>query len=329
MCDAALEALKVEIESTGVLPRPVVWRGVDCSGERRPESIDKWDDAGAGIQNIPWTFGSAWIPGGMSATFQKTKTSGGVKKSTIIGTDQAELILTNAKYLTGGPLSVDLDTYDYIGFEYLDRNGKSIGSIRDVKYELCTGGLDLVMSNDIYRGYAPQSAACDELISDICADTKDPRSKAPVHPCGCLKDEEKLDEIYPNQVLPVRCMGANCASGGYVFDRMVNQKCDLTICREIVNQVGTNLSEDTSAIIFCGQNHYTFDNGEVIFADRAFAHDSSSGDLIDIGPRDAALHPNSSKSRYLMPWYYWVSIISLLLMLSVGFGLYFRWKRRV
>lgn len=323
MCEAALEALKIDLESNGLLPRPVVWKDVNCSGDRHPATLDSWDAAGDRIQNIPWTFGSVWVPGGVKATFKQTKSSTtGIKKSTITGSDQVEMILTNTEYLDS-----EMRTYDYVEFEYLDRNGGSIDTNKDVKYELCTGGVDIVISGDVYRGYAPQTAACDELIADICADSDDPRSKAPVHPCGCLKDEETLEDIYPNQVLPVRCMGANCASGGYVFDRMSNQKCDLTICREIVNQVGENLTEDTSAVIFCGQNHYTFDNGQVVFADRAFAHDSASGDFIDIGPRNEALHPDHNKSRTLMPWYYWVAIIGLLLLLSVGIGLYVRWRR--
>jgi len=89
--------------------------------------------------------------------------------------------------------------------------------------------------------------------------------------CSCIKDEETIKKTYcdasssitspedlcddpstTTEYLPVTCFGKNCSSEGYRFQRMRNQKCTVTLCEQLVDVVGTEISVKADLNLYCG-----------------------------------------------------------------------------
>lgn len=115
---------------------------------------------------------------------------------------------------------------------------------------------------EMLTSYEPASTECDAIMTTYC---NGPDGKGTAE-CACLADELTLEEKYclpgntsPNcqgqslvSALPVTCFGRNCSAGGYRWARMLNQKCTITLCQQIVTLLGDDIVIQGGSQLWCG-----------------------------------------------------------------------------
>lgn len=133
---------------------------------------------------------------------------------------------------------------------------------------LCAGSHELLDVYSLLR-WEPQSLRCDALYTDFCSETKNIDADI----CACFKEQKNLidKEDQYGVLLPVICFGQKCATGiapdsknpyailnPYKTSTMVGEKCNLTVCQQIIkgsgNAIATANGSDT---IFCGNSIFT------------------------------------------------------------------------
>ena len=90
--------------------------------------------------------------------------------------------------------------------------------------------------------------------------------------CSCLSEEIEFKNTFcqpgnPNcttndlfaAYIPVTCFGKNCSIEGYRFKRMIDQKCTITLCKQIINIIGTDIVNKTDSTLWCGNKNIKTD----------------------------------------------------------------------
>ncbi len=143
------------------------------------------------------------------------------------------------------------------------------------KFDMCNSLITTNIGAQNLTSFAQGSLECDDLMTDFCnLDTgytcrqnKEPGNNFLLPECSCLQDEKTINETFCQpgnteqecqeagafqEFIPVTCFGKNCTLQGYRFSRMLNQQCNVTLCQQIIDVIGTDLSIDTNAILYCG-----------------------------------------------------------------------------
>lgn len=164
-------------------------------------------------------------------------------------------------------------------------------------------GFQLYYGNNKVLLYEPQSKQCDDLFISYCAS-----NPTDVSNCSCIFDQDVLKETFPNQSLPVTCLGKNCVkNSSYQTRNMINETCGVKICSS-----ETNLS---------GENVYATANNEMICGDLAYYNS------LLVSPTAT---PNESSSEgdgiHLQIWLY-VILVSLIIVVCFFIGFIIRWNK--
>jgi len=111
--------------------------------------------------------------------------------------------------------------------------------------------------------FVPGSEECDAYMTTYCNTPEFAYSKE----CACIVDEAKLrrefcepgstatvcaDNTSLASALPVTCFGKNCSNGGYRWQRMLRQKCTITLCEQVVNLLGDDIVIKGGSKLYCG-----------------------------------------------------------------------------
>ena len=147
-------------------------------------------------------------------------------------------------------------------------------------FDMCNRYITTHISSRTIHSYQPGSEECDVLMDDFCSKSTNYQCRLNVpsittnmnlKECSCLSDEKKLREDFCTpgnnmpecaqqnafqEFIPVTCFGKNCGSSGYKFNRMNNQKCNVTLCQQVIDIIGDSLTINTSSIIYCGSKNY-------------------------------------------------------------------------
>ncbi len=119
------------------------------------------------------------------------------------------------------------------------------------------------MGTRVVQSFQPGSQECDDLMLTHCSGSnggpcqvhQGPNSTLPE--CSCLLEETDLvcqgPDCEDEAVLPVTCFGGRCAVDGYIFGRMRNQKCGLTLCQQVVDIVGDAVAVNSNMQMNCGE----------------------------------------------------------------------------
>jgi hypothetical protein len=328
-CLLKVQAISDQVAELGLLPGPIVWEGIGCTGRSYPAAefdsggeFQWWQGEGTtgDSKTLDFDVASAYVPSSVSARF--TKEDGAhkgleVKKSDVTGgSDEVEMLVGDARLTNGMALT------RRVHFERL----------RDDPAE--TVVINMCMGQEVYFGgqpfgaYRPQSAACDSLMTTFCAKGTNIDDK---RQCGCMRDRRDLAAEYPGATLPVTCMGTNCALGyAYRTRAMLEEQCSQRICELSVELTGEDLSNSTDSRVFCGQDFYQFADGRVVLAKEhrvVSATDNSVHYVTDAPTSEAEESDRHYTATEIMPFWVWIVLLVTLAAAAVGAGLWARFRR--
>lgn len=120
------------------------------------------------------------------------------------------------------------------------------------KYDSCT------QNKPWYIGdfpFTPTVTACEAYVTALCLAS--PNDVA----CTCLREELTIN----NSSLPVICFGPTCLDQGFVYRRMKDRDCNVSICQQLINVTGdSNIQITGTHHITCGHQVFTSKEIETI-----------------------------------------------------------------
>lgn len=333
-CLLKVQAISDQVAELGLLPGPIVWKGLGCTGESYPraelddDGVFQWwpgEDTTGDSKTLPFDPLSVYVPSSMSVRFTKEYGANKgleVKKSDLTGgtdeaADRVELLVADTH------ISPGIRQTRRVHFERLLDNPDE-----EVRINLCMG-QEVLFGGRPFDGYQPQSAACDALMTAFCERGSNMDDK---RECGCMRDQRDLAKRYPGVTLPVTCMGPNCALGyAYRTAAMAKQQCRESICKLSVELVGEDLANSTDSKVFCGQDFYQFADGKVVRAEQH--HLASVGDngvhyVVDAPTDQAEASARHYTATEVMPFWVWLVLLAVLAVAAVAAGLWARFRRR-
>lgn len=144
---------------------------------------------------------------------------------------------------------------------------------------MCNNYSSTIVGSTFLSTYQQGSPECDTFMNGFCASvinlscesgtTTAVTLPSNLIPCTCLVEENCLRDTFcePGNtnpacasenasafqaVIPVTCFGKNCSVEGYRYGRMQNQRCNLTLCEQIINIIGDNIVVKGGSTIWCG-----------------------------------------------------------------------------
>ena len=274
------DTLSANTDITGFRPRPVFFTGTNCSGKIWPpvsKQITDGLDASTTYNNVQGNdFGSMYIPGGWqvvfigppgTTTFPPTETS----LPTLL-TDAAATPFSAAA--PSSSLSNNVSTAQVI---YPINPDKTTISDTQWKLDMCTSQISTVVGARHLTSWQQGSTECDTFMDGYCAPVSGlscaPNSTEPAplstqfKPCVCLVEQNCLRQVFCEpgntnpgcvnddafeEFIPVTCFGRNCSQEGYRFGRMQDQRCNITLCQQIIRLVGNDIVVKGGSTIWCG-----------------------------------------------------------------------------
>lgn len=142
--------------------------------------------------------------------------------------------------------------------------------------------------------YAPGSHACDQLMTKLC-ERDDNITTRPE--CACLAAEERRLNA-PGTIEPLlllaRCASGLCQGQGYKFRRHRNQRCDYTVCQQLVSTVASSDILNSGLHMTCG-NRQTIETGAAVVSAVA-----SAANEVTTTSRDTDLEVINERSHTLL-----------------------------
>jgi hypothetical protein len=264
------------------IPQPLSFYSKNCTGKMHPfafnkdmgTSIDYHVDSGKTIQSL-------YIPAFWQAILIES-VSGTIRNKMYCYNSFPTLItdLTKIPYdNTGFPIACDgsqaqpsthlITDLTQLNFEFVkgyQSDGRKIDySVLEWQRDMCTQKITTHVGSRELTSYTPGSEECDEIMQQYCVES--PGNIKDDIECACLADELEIEKKFCQpgntlkscddqstfrQFIPVTCFGKTCATAGYRFNRMKNQRCNTTMCQQIVNLIGQNSSINFEAELYCG-----------------------------------------------------------------------------
>jgi hypothetical protein len=229
-------------------PAPLIFASTNCQGP--PMNI-----VGNAIVVPPSsTVGSFWIPSDWTVSFSdggtKTKSFGRNNNNNVSVTASNTNSLT---YADGTVL------YGHIAKISVQPPSQTL---TDWKVRRCLDlSYDMIGPENI-TSYQPASTECDNVMSSWC---NHPENATKIE-CNCLVDEANLQATYClpgntsslcadqtlSSMMPVTCFGKKCSQGGYRWARMLNQRCNITVCQQVISIVGDDIVVKGGSELWCG-----------------------------------------------------------------------------
>lgn len=110
--------------------------------------------------------------------------------------------------------------------------------------------------------FTPQSQRCDYFMEKFCNQGTNLKDKSI---CGCFDDliSVKGQSALAGVDLPVMCFGEKCASTRtYKTVAMLSKPCNITICRQILNEITKDYLNTSKQRIYCS-GHFFENTGEL------------------------------------------------------------------
>jgi hypothetical protein len=110
--------------------------------------------------------------------------------------------------------------------------------------------------------FSPQSQRCDYFIEKFCNEGDNLKNNVI---CGCFDDliTIKGQSALAGVDLPVMCFGEKCASTRtYKTVSMLSKPCNITICRQILNEITEDYLNTSKQRIYCS-GHFFENTGEL------------------------------------------------------------------
>jgi hypothetical protein len=158
----------------------------------------------------------------------------------------------------------------------------------DWKYAMCNNLITTVVGGRSLTSWTMGSSECDTFMTGYCAPVAqntcapDSTNPAPLSDafkaCVCMVEENCLRDTFcepgndvPSclsndafaEFIPVTCFGKNCSIEGYRWQRMLEQRCNLTLCQQIINLVGNQIVVQGGSTIYCGNKAFTIPSATV------------------------------------------------------------------
>lgn len=253
--------LSANPENNPPWPVPLFFRKTGCQGV--PISIDTTvttpqdiTDDGKNLE-----FGSFWIPPHWKVVLES--------KDAITLQDGVSMTTNNATFVlypgTANQLKNNVKTVTVR--QPVDATGTAI-TVQQWKLDRCMGRKQDIVGAEPLASYLPGSEECDAFMNSYCLrNIDDSSNKQARADCACLIDEKTLRDTYCEpgntsdlcanretlpSALPVTCFGKNCSNGGYRWRRMMNQKCSITLCEQVITLLGDDIVIKGGSKLYCG-----------------------------------------------------------------------------
>ncbi len=270
------DLLSSNTDATGIRPRPVMFSEVNCSGSAWPDpTLTQRVDADTVYTNPSSTdLGSFWLPPGWQVQFD---TPSGTITIPENGPQTLPLLVTDVSIESFASDLAAVNSIQVI-YPFID-NSPEKGTLTDSDWKLamCTNKISTTVGARHLTSWQQSSAECDTFMQGYCAPVSGRSCGAgktvpdvlplEFRPCVCLVEENCFKEVFcepgnsnPScanddafqEFIPVTCFGKNCSAEGYRFGRMVDQRCSITLCQQIINLVGSQITVRGGATIWCG-----------------------------------------------------------------------------
>lgn len=269
---------------SGSRPHPIMFSETNCAGAVWPPLAEE-PVVGTPISNPNGNlFGSFYIPDGWAVSFTgpndetlhldaSTSQELGVDANLYVFTDSSDSMLNQVSSVTLTPPS---SVQTLAGFE-------------GWKFKMCNNEISSVVGARHLQSWQMGSTECDAFMTQYCnscrASPQDPpasqlscqgdsQNPPPLTKecarCVCLPEQNCLRERFcvPGdtnpacqndqafaQFAPVSCFGENCSGEGYLFANMQDQRCNETLCEQVVNLVGQNIVVQGGSTLYCGNRN--------------------------------------------------------------------------
>ena len=163
-------------------------------------------------------------------------------------------------------------------FQPTDSTGQPV-SDSDWQLGMCLNRISTIVGANFLNTFQQGSSECDAYMDVYCAhvssfscapgSTEAAVLPSKYIPCVCLVEENCIRETFCEDgntdpkcaaenaaafqaAIPVTCFGKNCSVEGYRWFRMQNQRCNLTLCEQIISIIGDNIVVKGGSTIWCG-----------------------------------------------------------------------------
>lgn len=288
-CSQVMEAyatfLSSNVDISGARPHPLFFQKTACGGAEWPERA--YDPPNDYLMNNPVAngeFGGFYIPAGWKVTF--TLRNG---ETFVMPADDSTLpvLVTDASLLRTPQSTPLLNNVESIRISY-PTTPVSLQpyTVDNWKYQMCNNQIYTTVGSLAVTSWRMGSPECDTFMQAFCErggvanvgcspDTPGYIAQLPPEysACSCLAESHCLQDTFCQSttlsdqqcgsahtlqaVLPVTCFGKYCSAGGYRFGSMLNQKCNVTFCQQVVSLVGNEIYVQGGSTIWCGNRSYT------------------------------------------------------------------------
>lgn len=254
-------------------PQPLLWTNSTCSGNQILQVTDAFPNQSTWINPYGSNFNSLYVPAGWKVLLVQTA---GVLTIQYPAADADESI----PVLIGDFTNITFPGSDNVPVK--DQVSQiQILTPPDTKYlttwrlQMCNNEISTVVGARHLTSYQAGSPECDAFMSGYCQSVSTlgcaPNSTQPaplaenLRYCVCLVEENCLRSTFctpgqPNcttndafeEFIPVTCFGKNCSIEGYRWGRMQNQRCNITLCQQIIRLVGSDIVVRGGSTMWCG-----------------------------------------------------------------------------
>lgn len=270
------EFLDANTNISGVRPHPIFFSQVNCSGTSWPNwSTEPTADL---IYNNPVnpTFGSMYIP----PLWTVTLSNSGVSPRTFPsfqGSNSPVLIPDVATTFYNNGVSILNNVALVIIIQPL-LPGFVPYTVPMWQLDMCMNRISTVVGAQHLTSWQGGSLECDAFMDTYCQPVAHlscaPNSTqiAPLNQyaeCVCKVEQNCLRDTFCNPdsenpnctdqdafalFVPVTCFGKQCSISGYRWQYMLQSRCNVTLCQQIISLVGDNIVVKGGSTLFCGNS---------------------------------------------------------------------------
>jgi hypothetical protein len=239
-------------------PHPVLFTGTNCTGSFWPPLNTEAAASTALLNPYGTAFQSLYIPPGWKVTLRRPNNDI-IQLPGPSSDPNAPILYTELSSVVG--FTNSLHSIEWIP----PFTTQEFIRLSCAENKISVTGLRTLTS------FRPGSPECDSFMTSFC-------NSQPSHAaCVCLAEELALQTTFctadsklaacsnVNQLaafLPVTCFGHKCSSSGYRFERMRNQRCNITLCRQTLTALGESVVIDGSSTLWCGNRPFSLKPNE-------------------------------------------------------------------
>lgn len=269
-------------------PHPLFFSKADCAGSVYPAPIEAPIEGGPVQAPFHPEFGSLYIPPFWTVVLYQTVPGPGTVSRTICSS-QSPLLITDTTSFHFNSVTPDCSSSAPVQLSNTSTknsvNQLTMNSVVPISlepyttpcwaFDMCNSIITTNIGAQNLSSYGQGSLECDTLMTEFCKlntgytcrNNTRAGNNMLLPECACLADEVVIQETFCQpgntsdacadagefqQFVPVTCFGKNCSVGGYRFSRMLSQKCTVTLCQQVLNVIGTDISMNTQSILYCG-----------------------------------------------------------------------------